>query len=534
MSTNTTAARTVQISAGDSIHGKLLIDWGDGVMDTWAAGVVQGSHTYAYTDTYRIQATDDAGNTGITELLVALAPVIRRTVPDRVEAQLYTQILTLIGHDFAPGITKVYLDTDAPETVGQRHVTFNPNVASDISFVLYPEDLIGVDHINVIVQNGDVAGPPFEVLANLILPVGANEADLLIWAGTDPIRQAAVLKQELLSPNPRRYLVNTLQAALGLPITIPTPGLSSVVPGTPGSWGPAGAALPQTLGALNAHPTVGHIGTNAYPYPWSDGEFVELPTNPVTEVYWDGTQWQLGRTPHIDIPVSAVQEGAPGSFLPIGVNTIPDSLAKLQTHTEVGDQGINSPSTAWTSGSYVELSDTGKTKVFWTGTHWLLGVAGVLRGIATTADAQGLVKFVPENPTGVPTAIGDLRINAVIGDVAYGTAHPHAWDNGEHIEYTTSGGTHNKAHFDGTTWQVGVAPTTIQSVAVGAPGEFRPTTHTVGIPADLAALKAHKGIGEHANIAAGVSVWTAGQYVVLGDASKAYWDGATWKVGVTP
>ena len=58
----------------------------------------------------------------------------------------------------------------------------------------------------------------------------------------------------------------------------------------------------------------------------------------------------------------------------------------------------------------------------------------------------------------------------------------------------------------------------------GTPGTFTPSGATP--PADFAALA-----GVVANPA---TTWTTGQYVVLGDASNAYWDGAAWQVGIAP
>jgi hypothetical protein len=63
------------------------------------------------------------------------------------------------------------------------------------------------------------------------------------------------------------------------------------------------------------------------------------------------------------------------------------------------------------------------------------------------------------------------------------------------------------------------------SVATGAsagtPGTFTPADSTV--PANLAAMASV--------IATPTSAWTTGQYVTLGDASTAHWDGAAWVSG---
>jgi hypothetical protein len=62
-------------------------------------------------------------------------------------------------------------------------------------------------------------------------------------------------------------------------------------------------------------------------------------------------------------------------------------------------------------------------------------------------------------------------------------------------------------------------------VTPGTPGSFTPEAST--IPANLAALTALGALGE-------TVAWLPGQYVVLGDASEAYWNGTAWTVGRTP
>jgi hypothetical protein len=82
--------------------------------------------------------------------------------------------------------------------------------------------------------------------------------------------------------------------------------------------------------------------------------------------------------------------------------------------------------------------------------------------------------------------------------------------------------------------QVIPAPTTtasITGVTAGAPGSFSPGT--ASIPGTLAELKAHGTIGDTGTAKPTVA-WTTGQYVTLGDASKAYWDGSAWVVGTAP
>lgn len=68
----------------------------------------------------------------------------------------------------------------------------------------------------------------------------------------------------------------------------------------------------------------------------------------------------------------------------------------------------------------------------------------------------------------------------------------------------------------------GPAPLT---VTAGAPGAFAGGA----APQNLAALKADHDIGETAK--AGDVAWTKGQFVTLGDASEAHWDGTAWAAG---
>jgi hypothetical protein len=60
----------------------------------------------------------------------------------------------------------------------------------------------------------------------------------------------------------------------------------------------------------------------------------------------------------------------------------------------------------------------------------------------------------------------------------------------------------------------------------GTPGSFTPSGASA--PADLAALQAGSVTASPA------SAWTAGQYVDLGDASDAHWNGTAWATGIAP
>jgi hypothetical protein len=65
----------------------------------------------------------------------------------------------------------------------------------------------------------------------------------------------------------------------------------------------------------------------------------------------------------------------------------------------------------------------------------------------------------------------------------------------------------------------------LTAVTGGTPGAYVPTNGNT--PADLDALIALGPLGN-------TTAWTAGQYIVLGDNSDAYWDGTEWKVGRAP
>jgi hypothetical protein len=75
----------------------------------------------------------------------------------------------------------------------------------------------------------------------------------------------------------------------------------------------------------------------------------------------------------------------------------------------------------------------------------------------------------------------------------------------------------------------GVAVVPITNVSAGAPGSFSPAQ----LPADLAALKSNTVVGD-AGTSKPSAAWATGQFVTLGDASKAYWDGTAWATGMHP
>jgi hypothetical protein len=80
---------------------------------------------------------------------------------------------------------------------------------------------------------------------------------------------------------------------------------------------------------------------------------------------------------------------------------------------------------------------------------------------------------------------------------------------------------------DGCTSLV-LAAIPISGVTPGTPGAFTPAN--ADLPDNLAALKADPVVGDTGSNAP-VAAWTTGQFVILGDASQAHWDGSAWLVG---
>jgi hypothetical protein len=71
----------------------------------------------------------------------------------------------------------------------------------------------------------------------------------------------------------------------------------------------------------------------------------------------------------------------------------------------------------------------------------------------------------------------------------------------------------------------------ITGVTAGAPGSFAPGDAT--LPSSIDSLRANTVVGDDgSNKPSGM--WSSGQYVVLGDATEAYWTGITWQNGRKP
>lgn len=100
-----------------------------------------------------------------------------------------------------------------------------------------------------------------------------------------------------------------------------------------------------------------------------------------------------------------------------------------------------------------------------------------------------------------------------------------AWTVGQYIVL----GDGTEAYWDGTSWEPGRAPTTAPTAfTAGTPGAITPVGATP--PQSIFALDT----ATPAITATPATAWTAGQYIVLGNAGFAYWDGIDWKSGKAP
>jgi hypothetical protein len=115
------------------------------------------------------------------------------------------------------------------------------------------------------------------------------------------------------------------------------------------------ATRPADLGALT---DLGALGNTTA---WPTGNYVVLADS--SEAYWDGNSWELGRKPGTTITATSATMGDPGHFLPSGAAN-PANLAAMSGITAV-------PSTAWTTGTFVNLADASKAS--WTGSAWQAG-----------------------------------------------------------------------------------------------------------------------------------------------------------------
>jgi hypothetical protein len=133
---------------------------------------------------------------------------------------------------------------------------------------------------------------------------------------------------------------------------------------------------------------------------------------------------------------------------------------------------------------------------------------GAVLATGATSGAPGT--FTPPG-SGVPNNLGAM------GPVL---ASPlTTWVTGAHVIV----GDTSKVHWNGGAWASGESTGLPTGATAGTPGVFTPAGRLT--PYNLAAMT-----GITANPA---TAWTTGQHMVLGDGSKAFWNGTTWAAGTS-
>jgi hypothetical protein len=135
---------------------------------------------------------------------------------------------------------------------------------------------------------------------------------------------------------------------IGVPIV-------TLTPGSPATFTPTNATRPASLSAITL---IGSIGQTTA---WTSGQYIVLGDG--SEAYWDGNSWENGRKPATVITATTAAAGTPGTYGPAGAAN-PANLAAMSSVTAV-------PSTAWTTGQYVNVADG--TRSNWTGSAWAVG-----------------------------------------------------------------------------------------------------------------------------------------------------------------
>jgi hypothetical protein len=187
---------------------------------------------------------------------------------------------------------------------------------------------------------------------------------------------------------------------------------------------------------------------------------------------------------------------------------IPPAYADTTSRTETAcPDGYEDDTTGqWTPGS---LKGNAFAATEATGLTWILRTAQHQRKLIAYT-----ITHAPElGAAGGITETGNARVKTF----SYGTfAKPGLWKHPVDLELIDTSGPTRPADIP------------ITGVTAGTPGAFQPAGAT--IPADLADLKADPAVGD-TGTAKPSTAWTAGQYVNLGDASKASWDGTAWIAG---
>lgn len=208
-----------------------------------------------------------------------------------------------------------------------------------------------------VVENG--------ALATVFVGTGGGNAAFgtgpnLDTTGVSPTPSATAWDWAFPAYTDRPYLyARSIDAPVGLKgcfgnLGIPVTGITAGIPAT---LTPSNGTRPATLTALTA---AGALGNSTV---WTTGQYVVLGDG--SEAYWDGNSWELGRKPATVITAVSASAGIPGHYNPTGAAN-PANLAALSGVTAI-------PSSAWTSGQYVNLADA--SKAHWTGTAWAANAA---------------------------------------------------------------------------------------------------------------------------------------------------------------
>jgi hypothetical protein len=204
------------------------------------------------------------------------------------------------------------------------------------------------------------------------------------------------------------------------------------------------------------------------------------------------------------LPSTGASAGTPGVFTPTGSEP-PASLPATAGLTA-------SPTTAWTQGQYVVLGDGSNT--YWNGTNWASGKTPPPPPPPTTGATAGTPGSLTPSPSTPPTGLSAM--SSV-------TANPTTpWTQGQYVVLGDS----SQAYWSGTSWQAGAAPAPPPAATgadAGIPGSFTPSGSSAYDLAAMATVTANP-----------TTAWTSGQYVVLGDTTRAYWDGTAWVTGTPP
>lgn len=179
-------------------------------------------------------------------------------------------------------------------------------------------------------------------------------------AGVSPAPSEDAWEWSFPSLTDRPYLyVRAIDAPVGLRGCFTNLGIpvTAITAGTPATLTPSNATRPGSLAALTL---LGALGNTTA---WTTGQYILLGNG--EEAYWDSNSWESGRKPATVITATGAVAGNPGHYTPTGAAN-PANLAALSTVTA-------DPTTAWSTGQYVNVADGSKAN--WNGTDWEAGEA---------------------------------------------------------------------------------------------------------------------------------------------------------------